>query len=355
MLCSFLWTVKLLSCSTANKPQSSDHSSRHDSFSGKERDLHTGAAEMDFLKTSMTRMEGLISGPKTQFQILSDLHLDHESQYLTFHIPVAAPFLILAGNIGRLADYDEYLSFLVRRCNLHEKVYLVPGSLEFHGLGWMEGLQLAHKMEKDPVTKGRLEVLYETRSEVPGTNVTLLGCTLWSRIPETDAAPVMRKIPEFDQEHGIKEWSIKEHNSEHKRDYRWLIEELKKAQSNPTPFGAPGVPAAPAGPGKPIAPRELVVVTSFAPDLRDALEPWQIDAPWVSAYGTDLLNKSFWTGVKMWISGSTGRSCEFEKGGIALVSNQRGRKGEEATGLIKNGLSERQKAGLFDVMKVVKV
>lgn len=312
---------------------------------------------MDFIQDNFKRVQEMFAGPKTEFQYLSDLHLDHESQYLTFHIPVAAPYLILGGNIGRLADYDDYLSFLVRRCNLHEKVYLVLGALEFQGTGWMEGLQLAHKMEQDPVTKGRLEVLYETRSDVPGTNITLLGCTLWSRIPEADTAAVMRKIPEFDEEKGIKDWDIKQHNSEHKRDYKWLLEELKKAQpASPQPAGAPA-PAAPATTpaSAPTAPREIVVITSFAPDLRDALEPWQIDAPWATAYGTDILAKGNWTGVRRWLSGTTGRTCELEKNGVILVSNQRGRKGEEVTGLLKDGMSERQKVGLFDVMKVVRI
>lgn len=301
----------------------------------------------------MKRVTEIFSGPKTQFQFLSDLHLDHESQYLTFHIPVAAPYLILGGNIGRLADYDDYLSFLVRRCNLHEKVYLVLGALEFQGTGWMEGLQLAHKMEQDPVTKGRLEVLYETRSDIPGTNITLLGCTLWSKIPEGDTAAVMRKIPEFDEERGIKEWDIKQHNSEHRRDLKWLMKELKKAHLAPAAGAAPGaLPVAAAAAG---GPREVVVVTSFAPDLRDALEPWQVDAPWATAYGTDLLTKNNFAGVKMWLSGTTGRTCEFEKSGVTVLSNQRGRKGEEATGLLKDGMSERQKVGLFDVMKLVKI
>lgn len=297
----------------------------------------------------MKRMTEMFSGPKAHFQVLSDLHLDHESQYLTFHIPVAAPFLVLGGNIGRLTDYDDYLSFLVRRCNLHEKVYLVLGALEFHGITWMEGLGLAHKMEQDPVTKGRLEVLYETRTDVPNTNVTLLGCTLWSRIPETDAAAVMKKIPEFAEEKGIRDWDIKQHNSEHKRDHKWLLEELKKA----TPVPKPAAPGAP--PAAPAAPRDVIVITSFAPDLSDALDPWQVDAPWVSAFGTDLLSKGNWAGVKMWISGTTGCTCEFQKSGITVVSNQRGRKGDEATGLLKDGMSERQKAGLFDVMRMIKI
>ncbi|KAG9203514.1 hypothetical protein G6514_002882 [Epicoccum nigrum] len=229
---------------------------------------------------NMRRISGLFSTPKTTFQILSDLHLDHDSQYLTFHIPVSAPFLILAGNIGRLIDYESYLSFLVRRCNLHEKVFLVLGSLEFHGLAWMDGLQLAHKLEKEPATKGRLEVLYETRSEVSGTNVVLLGATLWSKIPDRDVASVMKKIAEFDENDGIQgEWSVEKHNSEHKRDLKWLKQEIAKATK-------PGV-----GPdGKPIAggatgaeAKQLVVVTSFAPDLKEALDPWQVDAPWSSA------------------------------------------------------------------------
>ena len=301
---------------------------------------------------NMRRISGLFSPSKTSFQVLSDLHLDHESQYLTFHIPVSAPFLILAGNIGRLIDYESYLSFLIRRCNLHEKVYLVLGSLEFHGLGWMDGLQLAHKMEKEPATKGRLEVLYETRSEVPGTNVVLLGATLWSHIPKNDVLAVLKKMPEFDGEKGIKgEWSVEKHNAEHKRDLRWLKQEVAKTMK---PAVGPN--------GKPVSgfvagsePKQLVVVTAFAPDLRDALDPWQIDAPWSSAFGTDLLTECEWNGVKTWICGTTGRTCEFKKSGMTVISNQRGREGDHVTGLLRDGMSEKQKVGLFDVMRVVKM
>jgi hypothetical protein len=300
----------------------------------------------------MKRLSGLFSPPKTTFQILSDLHLDHDTQYLTFHIPVSAPFLILAGNIGRLIDYESYLSFLVRRCNLHEKVFLVLGSLEFHGLGWMDGLQLAHKMEKEPATKGRLEVLYETQSEVPGTNVVLLGCTLWSKIPDGDTAAVLKKIPEFDEKSGIAgDWSIEMHNREHKRDLKWLKDELSKVKA--PAVGADGKPVSgfSTTPGE----RQVVVVTAFAPDLRNALDPWQIDAPWSSAYGSDLLSGDDWAGVKTWICGTTGRTCEFKKNGLTVVSNQRGREGDNVTGLLKDGMSEKQKVGLFDVMKVIRV
>ncbi|CAE7175168.1 hypothetical protein CFE70_005281 [Pyrenophora teres f. teres 0-1] len=292
------------------------------------------------------RLSNLFSGPKTSFQVLSDLHLDHESQYLSFHIPVVAPFLILAGNIGRLADYDEYLSFLIRRCNLHEKVYLVLGALEFHGITWIEGLQLAQRMENDPGTKGRLEVLYESRTDVPGTNITLLGCTLWSKVPDSDIPTVVKKIPEFDEETGIQEWDVNKHNEKHMRDLLWLADEVR----NPSAAGT----LAPSNAKK--EERRIVVVTAFSPEIRECLDPWQVDAPWASAYGTNLLTGQHqFNNVKLWVSGTTGRTCEFKKGNTTVISNQRGRQSEEVTGLLKDGMSDKQKIGLFDVTRTLRV
>ena len=213
----------------------------------------------------------------------------------------------------------------------------------------MDGLQLAHKLEKEPATRGKLEVLYETRSEVPGTNITLLGCTLWSKIPESDAATVLRKMPEFDAESGIQEWDVEKHNLEHKRDFKWLVDEVK----NPNPTTSEGG-LAPTGTGGKEQ-RQVVVVTAFTPDLRGCLEPWQVDAPWASAYGTNLLNGPYFSNVKTWISGTTGRTYEFKRGETTLISNQRGREGEHVTGLLRDGLSDKQKVGLFDVMRVVKI
>jgi len=301
------------------------------------------------LPSKLRRLSSLFSNPKTSFQVLSDLNLDYESQYLAFHVPVAAPFLILAGNIGRLIDYELYLWFLVRRCGLHEKVFLVLGPLEFHGISWMDGLQLAHKMEREPSLKGKLEILYETGSDVPGTNITLLGCTLWSNIPDSDASAVLRKMPEFNRDTGIEMWDIVKHNSEHKRDLRWLLDAVNSP--NASPSGALALTCSGASKDE----RQIVVVTSFAPDLPGCLNSWHVDAPWASAYGTNLLHGPHFRNVKMWISGMTGRTCEFKRGDTRLVSNQRGREGEHATGLLKAGMSDKQKTGLFDVMRVVKI
>ncbi|KAF1976408.1 hypothetical protein BU23DRAFT_588159 [Bimuria novae-zelandiae CBS 107.79] len=280
------------------------------------------------------------SPPKTTFQILSDLYLNYEHQYLTFHIPVSAPYLILAGNIGHLADYDAYLYFLVRRCKLYEKVYLVLGALEFRGLTHTEGLTLARHMQEESATKGKLQILHRTRVDVPGTNVTLLGCTLWSHISGTAASAVLKKAPEFDAEEGIRQWTVSQHNEEHFIDLAWL-----RAEIHPPNMFAGADALATSTP-------QLVVVSSFSPDLHFTLLPWQVHSPWCAALGTNLLNGNDWIGVRCWVHGSTGRTGKAKRFGMKVISNQRGRVGEEEKGILKDGISEKEKVESFDVTKV---
>jgi hypothetical protein len=290
----------------------------------------------------MQRLSGLFSPPKTTFQILSDLYLNYESQYLTFHIPVSASYLILAGNVGQLADYDAYLSFLVRRCNLYEKVFLVLGALEFQGLSHAEGLQLARHMEEEAATKGRLQILHRTRVDVPNKNITLLGCTLWSHIPESAEAAVIKKAPEFDANEGIRQWTVSSHNKEHFRDRAWLHAEI----NDPRTFD---------GTDSSTSTQQLVVVSSFTPDLHHTLPPWQVNSPWCAAYGTDLLYGTDWNSVKYWVHGSTGRTGKAKRYGLKVVSNQRGRVGDEEKGILEDGVSDKDKVDLFNVMKVIRV
>ncbi|KAL1592260.1 hypothetical protein SLS60_011337 [Paraconiothyrium brasiliense] len=291
----------------------------------------------------MKGLSGLFSTPKTTFQILSDLYLNYESQYLTFHIPVSAPYLILAGNIGQLADYDAYLSCLVRRCNLYEKIYLVLGALEFQGLTYEEGLQLAQHMQEEAATKGKLQILNRTRVDVAGTNITLLGCTLWSHVPEAAEAAVIQKAPEFDASAGIRQWKMSDHNDEHFRDLCWLQAEI----NDPKTFAGADASS--------ISSQQLVVVSSFTPDLHHTLPPWQVHSPWCAVHGTDLLNGNDWNGVRYWVHGSTGRTGKARRYGLKIVSNQRGRVGEEHKGILPDDVPAKDRVDKFDVMKVIRV
>lgn len=291
----------------------------------------------------MKRLSGLFSAPKTTFQVLSDLYLNHETQYVTFHIPVSAPYLILAGNIGQLCDYDAYLSFLIRRCNLYDKVFLVLGALEFQGITHKEGLQLAQHMQEETAVKGKLQILHRKRASVPGTNIAILGCTLWSHIPQDTEAAVLEKVPEFDANEGIREWTISNHNDEHSQDLSWLRNEIENVKTT-VGFDTSSSSSP-----------EIVVISSFTPDLHHTLPPWQVHSPWCSALGTDLLNSKDWNGVRYWVHGMTGRTGKAKRHGFKVVSNQRGRVGEDEKGLLGDGISDKEKVDLFDVTKTIRV
>lgn len=54
----------------------------------------------------------LLSQHAAKFQIMSDLHFELGQQYSSFYIPSSAPYLLLAGDIGRLVHYHLFLTFL---------------------------------------------------------------------------------------------------------------------------------------------------------------------------------------------------------------------------------------------------
>ena len=150
--------------------------------------------------------------PRVSFQVLSDLHLEIDQEYASFDIFVSARYLILASNIGHLVDYDAYLGFLVRRTRPSEKVFLALGNHEFHGMSVAAGLEQADKLERKPRLKGKLVVLHQRQYDIPNSPITILGCTLWSRVPKGARDAVLGKIEDFKQ---IQGWAIENHNVAH--------------------------------------------------------------------------------------------------------------------------------------------
>ena len=151
------------------------------------------------------------------FQILSDLHLELGQQYSNFHIPASAPYLILAGDIGKLCDYQLYLDFLQQQCKSFRQVFLVLGNHEFYGISRNEGLRLAASLEQESAVQGKLRVLNRTRADID--DVVILGCTLQSSISPGSRPIVERKVSDFKR---IQQWTVDDHNAEHAEDVAWL-------------------------------------------------------------------------------------------------------------------------------------
>lgn len=273
--------------------------------------------------------------PSTTFQIQSDLHLEVGQQYSSFIIPPSAPYLILAGDIGRLIDYEPYLAFLAEQTAKFEKVFLTLGNHEFYGLSFLAGLEKARQLEKEAVLNGRLTLLHQRRFDIPNSNIAILGCTLWSAVPVEAREVVRTKVKDFEE---IKGWTVDDHNASHKADLVWLRNEaLNIQQQNKSRLKGEQA-------------RNILVVTHHAPSIQETSSPKNIGNPWTSAFATDLLGDDCWSELKAWVFGHTHFTTQFEKNGIKVLSNQRGyvlpgSLGEER--VVRDGKK------VFDVRKVV--
>ncbi|KAM4054326.1 calcineurin-like phosphoesterase [Hirsutella rhossiliensis] len=236
-----------------------------------------------------------------RLQILSDLHLEVGQQYSTFAFPATAPFLLLAGDIGRLVDYNRYLCFLQALASRYQKVFLVLGNHEFYGMDYESGLVAAHRLSEEPSLANTLVLLDKARWDDPNSNLTILGCTLWSAIPDEACGLVESKVNDFKKIIG---WTARKHNKVHADEVAWLRHQIARNSD---------------------AKRLLVVATHHAPCLEGTSQPGHSDNPWSSAFATDILTEGGWDDVKIWAFGHTHYSTDLTlPNGIRLVANQRG-------------------------------
>lgn len=252
--------------------------------------------------------------PKTTFQFMSDLHLEVGQQYATFEVPVAASarYLILAGDIGRLVDYEGLTQFLRRQTAVFETVFLVLGNHEFYGLSYDEGTQKARELA---ASVGDKLVLLQQGHHVirqPARQVHVLGCTLWSQIPEERKADVAARVQDFSK---ITGWSVDAHNEHHEEDLAWLKRRLaavrEEAEASEERV-------------------DVVVVTHHAPCVKGTSSPQHVTNPWTCAFATDLLgggsggDKLWLSMVRWWVFGHTHYTSKLRLGRLTLISNQRG-------------------------------
>lgn len=80
-----------------------------------------------FFNTAIAKLKSAGSRPAplhpVSFQYMSDLHLEDGQRYETLVVPKSAPYLILAGDIGCLRNYNEYVAFLAAQCAQFDHVF----------------------------------------------------------------------------------------------------------------------------------------------------------------------------------------------------------------------------------------
>lgn len=247
------------------------------------------------------------SGPTISVQVMSDLHLEAGQAYQTFEITPCAPYLLLAGDVGRLQDYDYYCEFLQRQCPRFEKVCLVLGNLEFHGLSRTEGLTLAANLQAEPGLSQRLKVLNRTRFDLT-PRITILGCTLHPYLQSQVRDTIQQEVSDFNR---ISRWTMREHNSEHRQDVRWLKAELERLSIENSR-------------------RIIVIATHHAPSIKPTSRSGDGKSLWSLDLSRNLLlgEARTWLGldnVRYWIFGHTHWNMHKKVvANLEMVSNQRG-------------------------------
>lgn len=258
-------------------------------------------------------------------QVLSDLHLELCKQYLTFEVPKTdAEYLILAGDIGRLVDYEPLLGFLEKLVSSYRRIFFLLGNHEFYTMTYEQSIQEAYRLEKEPSLNGKVTILHRTRwdedssdssdsSDAAIPNLTILGCTLWTHVPPESRDAVGRAISGFEY---IQEWTVDTHNQMHDEEVAWLRDEVAKVRSEDPS-------------------RIVLVVTHHVPTVEGTSRPKYAQSPWSSAFATELIlpdsdrdkeedSPKPWDGVAAWIYGHTHYSNDFVRGGVRLIANQRG-------------------------------
>lgn len=156
---------------------------------------------------------------------------------------------------------------------------------------------------------GEFIFLDRTRYDI-NERVTILGCTLWSYIPSSHAADLMRAdLVDFRR---VNNWTPDEYRSEHVANVEWLNEQHRLIRET-EPH------------------RTIAILTHHGPTTKGTLKPEHENTELSCTFVTEMSLHPCWgKPLKMWAYGHTHRCVDMVKEGVRVVSNQRGNEGFEA-------------------------
>ncbi|OHW95871.1 ser thr protein phosphatase [Colletotrichum incanum] len=155
-------------------------------------------------------------------QIVSDLHLSHR-HYDNYHIAPKAPYPALLGDIGCVKDAG-FISFLDRQLSEFRAVFHVLGNHEPYGSSWDDIRERLHtfqetnqqrRREDASAALGEYVLMYQREYSMLDANITVLGCTLFSHIPNSKLTTVSNGLNDF---RAIDDWTVEEHCKRHNED-----------------------------------------------------------------------------------------------------------------------------------------
>jgi hypothetical protein len=246
------------------------------------------------------------------FQILSDLHLEKPHAYELFDIPPKAPYLALLGDIGTVKD-DDLFTFLEAQLQKFKLVFFLLGNHEPYGSNWSAAKARVEEFSQGISRRrargqglGKFVFLDQTRYDI-SNDVTVLGCTLYTRVPQPQAEVISYRLNDF---YDIGDWTVEAHCEAHEADRIWLNDQVSQiAASRPH--------------------QKIVIFTHHSPTVAsEAADPAHASSPISSGFSTDLTGEPCWEKpqVRMWAFGHTHYNCDYteQRTGKRVIANQKG-------------------------------
>jgi len=288
--------------------------------------------------------------PERMFQFCSDLHLEF---YINSNIPIpndiiipSAPYLFLVGDIGTIDSYcrDKFTQWLNDIAIHFKHVYFIAGNHEYYnsGLSFNDTKLFYESISNN--SKGKITFL--DRKKIIISDIVIIGCTLWSRIPkyaENDVTIFLNDykltIPDAAYSGGRsytnlnddqkRQFVFNQLNDEHERDLEFLNNEILLAQKNKQP---------------------CIVLTHHNPTFLATSSP-MYNNPLHNIYNFGFSNSLEYffkyfnshhqnenpnSTVVSWICGHSHYNANIEIFGTRVLSNQRGYMGKELKNYCNN-------------------
>ena len=261
-------------------------------------------------------------------QILSDLHLESPKAYDFYQIKPTASHLALLGDIGCVCD-SGYVTFLTSQLKQFRIVFHVLGNHEPYGSSWDSAVEKLRAFQEDnrrqraaDLGLGEYVLLDRDEYHLPEYGVTVLGCTLFSHVPEASLQDISLGLNDFFR---IDSWTVEQHVSAHKRELAWLNSRVSAlSQDHPD--------------------RNIIIFTHHSPtvDTR-TINPRTAGNKISSGFATDLRGEECWAAerVVLWAYGHTHYNFprwRDEETGTVVYSNQRGYYFAQAPGFDGKGV-----------------
>ncbi|CAF0868924.1 unnamed protein product [Adineta ricciae] len=244
-----------------------------------------------------------------QTMLMSDLHLEYNDRDLS-DFPVVAPYLILAGDIGR-PDIASLEKYLLIQCQRFEHIFYVAGNHCFYEGEYEDRLEQLYRLNN---LDSRIHFLQSDTYLLPN-KIRILGTILWSHIPEETASHIekthadYRRIERVCEENRVRfrrKLTVNDTNQWHTQQHFWLLQEIDRARQNH---------------------EHVIIITHHAPSRRDTCLQADIDIGHEHAYINDLEAECL-DPVRLWVYGHTHRSTDMLINSTRVVSNQLGYQGE---------------------------